>query len=103
MSTQSSTTSKIIKAYIERLKRPDARPLDLSSETQLIEGLTCPIHVSRDDILSTGMEELGEALGREWEPFDTRLPLEVNFRMESRLTLATAHYFCSRLHSTSLV
>ena len=81
----SSISTDIIRTYVQRLKRSDARTLDLSSRSATITGKTVPIHISRNAILQTGVEELKEAEHREYdEKLDTRLPLQVNFRMESK-------------------
>ena len=83
VSFQSSMPEIIVKAYVSRLKRADARPLDLESATRMITGATTPIHICRTQLLKTGIEELEDAMTRDYETFDTRIPLEVNFSMES--------------------
>ena len=83
VSFQSSMPEVIVKAYVSCLKRADARPLDLESATRMITGATTPIHICRTQLLKTGIEELEDAMTRDYENFDTRIPLEVNFSMES--------------------
>ena len=73
----------IVKAYVSCLKRADARPLDLELATRMITGATTPIHICQTQLLKTGIEELEDAMTRDYENFDTRIPLEVNFSVES--------------------
>ena len=78
----------ILKTYMSRLWRVDARSLNLVSEDSSVDGLTVPICVTRDDIISSTVEEIIDALEvRAVEAMDVRLPLEVTFKSEG-MTIA---------------
>lgn len=75
----------IIKAYCTRLWRKDARPLDLDATgSDTISGKVVPLCISRHEIVSSTVFELNDALEREAEGMDTRLPLEITFRLEGK-------------------
>jgi hypothetical protein len=76
---------KVLQAYREAAWRPDARPLDLTSTLEVIEGATVPIMISRSNIVSSTVDEIIDAdQHRVTECLDTRVPLEVSFRLEGR-------------------
>ena len=74
---------KVLHAYREAVWRLDARPLDLASTLEVIEGATVPIMVSRSNIVISTIDEILDAdQHRTTECLDTRVPLEVSFRLE---------------------
>lgn len=75
---------EVLKAYVERLWRPDARPLDLISADEEIEGAVVPICISREQIIETTIEEMINAVERDFESFDSRLPIDVSFCLEGK-------------------
>lgn len=86
--------TSVLKAFVNRLisSRPDGRPLDITDPTTHLQGMTSPISVDREDILSSTFYELMSADGRDYDPFDVRLPLEVSFYGEGQLKLASFAY-----------
>lgn len=67
-------------AYTDRLWHWDARALDLDTEAETIFGETMYLSVSRHAILETTISELTQV--EEIDLLDTRLPLDVTFRLE---------------------
>ena len=72
-------------AYVNRLRRKDARPLDLTTREDTIEGEVVTITVSRYDLINTAREEIFECIDSSTEPLDMRLPLHVVFYQECKI------------------
>lgn len=81
-----TTLQTVLQAFTQRLMmaRPDGRPLDIQDVSEVIRGETSPIEVDRDDLLPSTFLELLSADGREYDPLDIRIPLEVSFFGEGR-------------------
>lgn len=76
-------TQAILRTYVTRLARPDARPQDIIYLNETIEGEVVPICISREKIVESTIEELIDACDeRTVEALDTRLPLDVTFKLE---------------------
>lgn len=75
--------------------------MDLVTTSDTVEGATNVLCISRMNIINSAVEELNEALQDTNTPFDTRLPLDVNFHMEG-MCLRIILLFCDKVLSIHL-